>query len=84
MNVAHIKAKLLAFRAEVDEMIDKLDGAEGDEVERSPWMTVSEYAAHAGVHPDTVRRSWLAKGMPHAKGPLRIHFIDADAWRKEQ
>lgn len=84
MNVAHIKAKLLAFRAEVDEMIEKLDIAEDGDLEKSPWMTVAEYAKHAGVHPDTVRRSFLAKGMPHAKNPLRIHMLEADAWRKAQ
>ncbi len=83
MNLATAKAKLLSIRAEVDELIDKLadDAEEGGD---SPWMTVAEYATHARVSVETVRRAWLAKGMPHAKRPIRIHAVEADAWRKSR
>lgn len=87
MNAATMKAKLIALRAEVDELIEKVD-AEDDSTE-SPWMKVPEYATYARVSADTVRR-WLdeglrASGAAVGRGKLtRIHRENADAWRKSR
>lgn len=81
-----MKAKLLALRAEVDDLIARID--EDDDVSPpSPWMTVKEYAAHARVSYDIALR-WVHGGLRDAKGAVvgvgkltRIHRDLADAWR---
>lgn len=84
LPLSRIRARIAAIRAELDALEKDLVEAR-DEVD-SPWMTVAQYAAHARVHPDTVRRVWLVQGMPHAgKGKLtRIQRDDADAWRRKR
>lgn len=88
MNTATIKAKLLAFRAEIDELIEKVDAEEDGEAD-TPWMKVPAYAAWASVSADTVRR-WVDEGLRESgaavgRGKLtRIHRDNADAWRKSR
>lgn len=82
MNASIVKAKLLAMRAELDALIERVD--DGDESTPSKWMSVKAYAKHCGVHPDTVRKSMLDKGMPHTTNPIRIDSEEADQWRRNQ
>lgn len=89
MNTGLVKAELVAMRARIDELLEKIDG---DVDEPSVWRTVAEYAKHANVHPETVRR-WIVEGMPatdvkreHGKitgtrRTTRINIDDADQWR---
>jgi hypothetical protein len=81
MNAATFKAKLLALRADVDALIEKVD-ADGDSAEPDPIMlTPEDYAARADVSVETVRR-WLKAGIPHVRRGhvVRIKVAEADAW----
>lgn len=85
--------------AEIDAAIARLQAAKEElstEENASPWMTIASYAAHAGVHPDTVRK-YIMDGMPAAdvkkdrtgkvvgtNKTTRIHRVDADAWRSKR
>ena len=82
--------------AEIDAAIARLQHAKDEllsEEVSSPWCTVADYAAHARVHVDTVRK-WVVDGMPASdvkrtlggtitgtKRTTRIDRIKADAWR---
>lgn len=84
MRRAHITAAIGRIRALLDELERLADEEAAATGEDCPWMTIAEYATYARVSPDTVRRRWLAAGMPHTTHPIRIHRDEADAWRKAQ
>jgi len=78
-----VKARIAALRAELDALERAID-RDPDTREPSPWMNVPEYAKHARVSPDTVRRWVKISGMPATgEGRLtRINRDEADQWRK--
>lgn len=91
MNVARVKHKILALRAELDELLEEVQRDEP--ANDSPWMKVREYALHARVTVKTVHR-WIAEADPGSgrEHPwasnrelgvrnIRVHSEKADAWR---
>jgi excisionase family DNA binding protein len=79
--VTTIRHRLLALRAELDEVLAELDAPAPPPAPVSIWMTVPQFAAARHLHPDTVRR-YIRDGMPamRAGKGWRIRVEAADAW----
>jgi len=82
VSPATIVARLVAMRAELDDLIARATQPEEKPVERlPPRVSPRAYARARGYTDGTVRR-WCAAGMPHVgEGRARrVVVAEADAW----
>lgn len=76
-----IRTELLALRATIDKILERIETPVGKTPEPSQrFMTISRYAERCGVSESTVR-GWIRRGLPTTQQrPTRVIVDRADAW----